>query len=337
MTGRAVHRFGLARSGLSITRLGLGTAPLGNLFQEVDDDSARGTFRAAWLAGVRYFDTAPHYGLGLAELRLGDAVRTFGWSRDDLVISTKVGRLLEPVLPVVGTDSANGFDVPRTHQRRWDFTPKGIRRSLDESCERLGVEHIDIAFIHDPDSHMDQAMGEAYQTLRALRAEGRVTAIGAGMNSAALLARLVAECDLDVVMLAGRYSLLDQSALDELLPAALQRGTDVIVAGVFNSGILAQHPPDSNATYAYSPATPEIVERARRLAAVCEEFGVALPQAALQFPLGHPAVAAIALGARSPNEVAANIELAAATVPDQLWVRMIQLGLIRDDAPLPSS
>ncbi|MEO6711928.1 MAG: aldo/keto reductase [Mycobacteriales bacterium] len=334
MTEQARYGRRLSSSSDDVSGLVLGTAALGNLFEPVDDDRVRETIASAWHSGVRSFDTAPHYGLGLAERRLGEAIRMLDLPRAELVISTKVGRILEPLDDVVGEDD-EGYAVPRTHQRRWDFGPAGIRRSLDESCARLGVDHVDVALLHDPDDHMQQAIREGYPALSSLRAEGRIAAIGAGMNSAPRLARLVAECDLDVVMIAGRYSLLDQSALDDLLPTASARGTKVVVAGVFNSGLLAHASPRADATYDYAAAPPVLVERARQLALVCESFGVSLPQAALQFPLGHSAVAAIALGARTPQELQADLGLLSAPVPAELWDRLRETGLIRSDAPSP--
>lgn len=325
----------LKSCGLSLSRFALGTAALGNLYNEVDYRTAIETVHTAWLGGVRFFDTAPHYGLGLAERRLGQAIRALQLPRDQVVISTKVGRRLEPLPYVSGSDEEFGFVVPRTHRRVWDFSAAGVALSLDESCARLGTTRIDVAFLHDPDDHMDQAIGEAYPALRALRSQGQVAAIGAGMNSARALARLVAECDLDIVMIAGRYSLLDQSALDELLPTALKRGTAVVVAGVFNSGLLAQERPGEQGTYDYAAAPREIVDRALRISEVCSDFGVSLPQAALQFPLTHPAVVGIAIGARSSVEARDDLRWATDSVPEELWTALQDKGLLRRDAPVP--
>ncbi|MCU1675779.1 MAG: fdh [Frankiales bacterium] len=330
----------LGRSGIRIPRVAVGTAPLGNLHAAVTDDAAVETIGAAWDAGVRMFDTAPHYGLGLAERRLGEAFRQLGLPRHEAVICTKVGRVLEPLDRADGED-AEGFVVPRTHVRRWDFTAAGVARSLRDSRERLGVDRIDIALLHDPDTSgneesMRAAISQAYPELARLRAAGELRAIGAGMNSATALARVVAACDLDVVLLAGRYSLLDQSALDSVLPLALDRGTAVLVGGVFNSGLLAQATPQEGATYDYAPASAELLGRARSIAATCAEYGVTLPQVALQFPLAHPAVAGVVVGTRSASEVRVDLALAAAPIPAALWARLRDTGVLRPDAPVPS-
>ncbi|MEO7192840.1 MAG: aldo/keto reductase [Vicinamibacterales bacterium] len=315
--------------------MALGSAAIGNLYEEVEEGTVVETVRAAWLGGVRYLDTAPHYGLGLAERRLGHAIRTLQIPREQIVISTKVGRLLAPLPTVEGWDMDAGFAVPRTHQRVWDFSARGVMRSLDDSCDRIGTDRVEIALLHDPDDHMEQAITEAFPALKSLRSHGQVAAIGAGMNNAPALARLVAECDLDIVMIAGRYSLLDQSALDELLPIALDRGTAVVVAGVFNSGVLAQASPDGQSTYDYTAAPREVVDRARRISDVCADFDVSLAQAAVQFPLGHPAVVSIAIGPRSAAEARADIGWSSESVPLELWGALQDKGLLRRDAPIP--
>jgi D-threo-aldose 1-dehydrogenase len=255
----------------------------------------------------------PHYGLGLSERRLGAALRER--PRGDYVLSTKVGRLLVPH-PGGGRDD-EGFDVAATHRRVWDFSRDGVLRSLEQSMERLGLGSVDIALIHDPDRHWKEAVSEAYPALAELRDQGVVKAVGVGMNQWRMLADFVRETDLDVVMLAGRYTLLDQSAASELLPLCLDRGVQVLAAGVFNSGLLATH--DPHGTYDYAPAPPELLDRARRIARVCERHGVTLPQAALAFPFRHPAVASVIVGARSAAEVTRNAALAAAPVPQALW------------------
>lgn len=325
----------LGSSPVAVSRVCLGTAPLGNLFTAVDQAEALATVRAAWLVGVRTFDTAPHYGLGLAERRLGTALR--GLPREELTVCTKVGRLLEPiaerqVYPAVGDDQ--GFAVVPTHRRRFDFTAAGVRRSLEESCERLGTG-VDIALLHDPDDHLAAAAATAYPALAALRDAGVIKAVGAGMNSAAALTRLVLECRLDVVLLAGRYSLLDQSALDALLPAAHERGTAVLVGGVFNSGLLAAPWPQPGATFDYAPASAQMLTRARAIATVCAEHGATLPEAAVQFPLAHPAVAAVVVGARSAAEITEDVAAAIRPLPPELWEALRRRRLVRDDAPVP--
>jgi D-threo-aldose 1-dehydrogenase len=228
-----------------------------------------------------------------------------------------------------------GFAVPATHRRRWDFSASGVRRSLEESLERLGLHRIDVALIHDPDDHHDWAVREAYPALRALRDEGLLGAVGVGMNQSAMLARLVSEVDLDVVMLAGRYTLLEQSALDDLLPRCEERGVAVIAAGVFNSGLLARPRPPADATYDYGVAPHSVRVRANRIADVCERHGVTLPQAALHFPLAHPAVRSVLMGARTPDEATGNAALCDSPVPGELWDELHAEDLLDARAPTP--
>ena len=327
-------RRGVGRRNVGLTSLGLGAAPLGNLYVEVDDETAERTVAAAWDCGVRWFDTAPHYGLGLSERRLGRALR--GRPREAYVVSTKVGRLLDPVDTPTGDDCASGFAVPATHRRRWDFSADGVRRCLEESLVRLGLDRVDIVFVHDPDDHVDWALREAVPALLALRDQGVIRAVGVGMNSAEPLARFVARSDLDTVLLAGRYTLLEQIGLDDLLPLCAARGVSVLAAGVFNSGLLSRPRPPEDATYDYAPAPPQLLERARRLADACEHHGVTLPQAALHFPSGHEAVQAVLVGARSPEEIEADVALAATPVPAGLWDDLVQEGLLDRRAPLPT-
>jgi D-threo-aldose 1-dehydrogenase len=308
----------LGRSPVRVTELSFGGAAIAGLYTEVSDDDARATVDAAWAGGIRAFDTAPHYGLGLSERRLGDALRHR--PRDEYVISTKVGRLLEPAVPgpggTVGRDT-EGFAIPARYVRRLDYSADGVRRSLEASLGRLGLDRVDIALIHDPDDHGEQALREAYPALEQLRAAGTVGAIGVGMNQAAMLTRFVTDTDVDVVLVAGRYTLLDKTAARELLPAALRRGVSVIAGGVFNSGVLAA--PVAGATYDYQPAPAELIEKARRLAGLCARFGVPLRAAAARFPLTHPAVASVLIGARSAAEVSDAIALRALDIPAALW------------------
>jgi D-threo-aldose 1-dehydrogenase len=309
----------------ALTRLGFGGAAIGNLFAAVDDEAAAAAVDAAWDNGIRYFDTAPHYGLGLSERRLGAALRAR--PRGDYVLSTKVGRILEPTAAGDGlARDSDGFDVPATHVRRWDFTGDGVRRSLEESLERLGTDHVDIAYIHDPDDHVEQAMNEAYPALAKLRDEGVVGAIGVGMNQTAVPTRFVRETDIDVVLLAGRYTLLDQSGAEELLPAALERGVRIVLGGVFNSGLLAD--PRNAATYDYSPAPRELVDRALAIEEVCAAHGVPLRAAALQFGLTQPAVASALVGIRSPEQARDCAAMAGVEVPETLWSDLRRRGLL---------
>jgi D-threo-aldose 1-dehydrogenase len=315
---------------IALTRLGLGGAQLGNLYRELDDATARATVDAAWEHGVRYFDTAPHYGLGLSERRLGAALRER--PRDEYVLSTKVGRLLEPVAEPRGCDD-EGFTVAATHRRVFDFSRDGVRRSLEASLERLGLDRVDVVYLHDPDDHYRQALSEGYPALHELRSQGVVRAIGAGMNQAEMLADFARETELDVLMLAGRYTLLEQGALDDLLPMCERRGTAIVAAGVFNSGLLA----GASTKYNYEDAPAPVVQRARRLAAVCERHGTTLAAAALAFPLAHPVVVSACVGARSPAQVARNAQLLEAGVPDALWQDLRAAGLLHVDAPVPVS
>ncbi|SFC47065.1 aldo/keto reductase [Streptomyces aidingensis] len=324
----------LGATGVTVTELALGAAPLAGLYRPVDPAAARAAVDAAWDAGVRCFDTAPHYGLGLSERRLGAALA--GRPRDRYTLSTKVGRLLRPLPPPHrGDDPAGGFAVPATHERVWDFSAAGVRRSLTDSLDRLGLDRIDIAYLHDPDDHAGPAFGEALPELARLRAEGAVSAIGAGMNQTDMLTRFVRHrgITVDVVLCAGRYTLLDQDALRELLPAAARHGTSVVIGGAFNSGLLAD--PRPGATYDYSAAPRPLLRRALRLKEVCEEHGVPLRAAALQFPLGHPAVSSVLVGARSAEEVRDAAAMMARPVPETLWDRLRAEGLLPPRVPVP--
>jgi len=309
-----------ARTGVRFTELSLGGAPLGNLYRAVSDEAAVATVETAWADGVRAFDTAPHYGLGLAERRLGQALA--GRPREEYVVSTKVGRLLVDDPAGASRRDDQGFDVPATRRRVWDFSRDGVRRSLEESLTRLGLDHVDVAYLHDPDQHWREAVEQGHPALAELRDEGVVRAIGVGMNQTAMPARFVRETDLDLVMVAGRYTLLDRSAADGLLPLALERGVGVVVAAPFNSGLLATTSPGKGATYDYRPATSELVARARDLAAVTRAAGVPLPVAAIRFPLRHPAVVSVTVGCRSPREARAAVVALSSSVPESLWVAL---------------
>ena len=328
-----MHHNTLGRSGVPVSALSFGAATLGNLFTEVSDDRAHAAVDAAWDTGIRHFDTAPHYGLGLSERRLGAALRDR--PRDQYTLSTKVGRLLRPLDQPSGDDLANGFAVPADHERVWDFSAYGVRSSIEGSLTRLGLDRIDIAYLHDPDDHEEQAFGSAYRELERLRAEGMVGAIGAGMNQTRMLGRFVLDTDVDVVLLAGRYTLLDQEGLSFLLPDAHRRGVSVVVGGVFNSGLLAD--PRPGATFDYAPASGELLDRALRIKALCEEHAVPLRAAAVQFPLGHPAVASVLVGTRSPDEVRDCAAMFDHPVPAELWAALRAQGLLPWDAPLPAA
>lgn len=306
------ERVPLGRSDVTVSRLGLGTAPLAGLFSAVAEEQAAAALETAWATGVRYFDTAPHYGAGLAERRLGAFLATR--PRAEFTVSTKVGRLLVPGETAPGDE---GFHDGQGLVRVRDYSAAGVYRSLSESLERSGLDSFDVVLIHDPDEHWEEAVTGAYPALERLRAEGAVRAIGAGMNQTAMLTRFVAETDVDCVLVAGRYSLLDRSAADDLLPLCEQRRVGVLVGGVFNSGILAD--PAPGASYDYAPAPDEVRRRALLLAERCAAHGVPLAAAALRFPLRHPAVTGVVVGARNPREVAENAGHAATVIPEALW------------------
>ena len=321
-----MHRALSRRPAIRLTALGFGAAQGGNLHRATTDDTFTRAVDAAWDMGMRYFDTAPHYGLGLSERRLGAALRTR--PRDDYVISTKVGRLLVPSPATAHLRDPEGFDVAATHRRQWDFSRDGVRRSLEASLTRTGLDRIDIVFLHDPDDHWRQAATEAIPALVELRDQGVIGAVGAGMNQSAMLTRFVQETDIDLVMCAGRFTLLEQGALHDLLPAAQHRGAGVVIAGVYNSGLLASERPPADATYNYQQASPELIRRATRIAEVCEAHGVTLPEAALAFVRSHPAVVATVVGLADQGQVTETGRRANAAVPDTLWPALRAEGLI---------
>lgn len=301
-------------------KLGFGAAGIGNLYRAMPDAQAAATVNAAWDSGVRYFDTAPHYGLGLSERRLGAALKEK--PRGEFIVSTKVGRLLVPNAAGANVKDDEGFDVPATSKRQWDFSEAGIRRSIEQSLERLGLDHVDIAYLHDPDVHdLAKGIGKALPALEKLRADGVVKAIGVGTNSAEAALECVEAADLDLVMLAGRYTLLEQPSVP-LLDRCLARGTGIVNVGVFNSGLLARPEVPEDAHYDYARAPRALVERARALASVCRDFGVELPTAALQFGLKHPAVVNVAVGASSPEQMVANAARMNEDVPEELWAAL---------------
>jgi D-threo-aldose 1-dehydrogenase len=322
----ALPRREIGGTGVQLTTLGFGAAPIAGLYHAVDEATARATIDAAWEGGIRYFDTAPHYGLGLSERRLGEALRDR--PRDDVVVSSKVGRLLIARIPPLARDD-DMFDVPGDLTRRRDYSRDGVLRSLEASLQRTGLDRVDVLYIHDPDEHWREAAEEAVPALVELREAGVVGAVGVGMNQSAMLARFIRQTDVDVVMLAGRYTLLEQGAADELLPAALEHGRSVVAAAVFNSGLLARAAVQDTATYNYQKASPDALKRARLLASVCREHGTTLPAAATHFPLRHTAVASVVVGMRSPEEVHRNLAAYAQHVPDELWTDLEHRGLLR--------
>jgi D-threo-aldose 1-dehydrogenase len=321
------RRVRLGSSDVEVTRLGFGGAPIGNLFTPVADAEARAAVDTAWEHGVRFFDTAPLYGHGLSERRIGAALRSR--PRADFAIATKVGRLLVPD----DDPPADGYVATPPFRPELDFSHDATLRSLDASLARLGLDRVDVLHVHDPDEHAEEALRGAFPALVRLREEGVVGAIGCGMNQAELLARFVREVDLDCVLVAGRYTLLEQPALAELLPLCAARGVSVIAAGVFNSGLLAD--PSPGTTYDYAPAPPDVIARAQRLAAICARAGVALKAAALRFPLAHPAVACVLTGARSAAEMRENARLASTPIPLALWDDLRREGLLGEEVPTP--
>lgn len=282
------------------------------MFEAVTDDEAHRVVETAWQAGVRFFDTAPLYGSGLAERRLGAVLRTK--PRDEYVLMTKVGRLLRADAAPDPDQSFKG--IPPLNPA-FDFSYDGVMRSVEESLERLGLDRVDVLLIHDPDNHHEVALHGAYRALDRLRSDGTIAAVGAGMNQAEMLVRFAHEADFDCFLLAGRYTLLDRIGAKELLPLCVQRGIAIIAGGVFNSGILAD--PAGDARYNYRPAPPELVMRALELKAICERHSVDLKAAALQFPLRHPAVASVLTGPRSVAEINENIRMFQTPIPDDLW------------------
>ncbi|MDH3715808.1 MAG: aldo/keto reductase [Gammaproteobacteria bacterium] len=325
---------------LTFTELGFGTAPLGNLYRAISDDEAQAILDLAWSGGVRYYDTAPLYGLGLSETRLNRFLR--GKNRDDYVLSTKVGRLLR----ACGADDRTGigkwFDVP-TRQEVYDYSYDGIMRSLEFSLERLGVDRVDILYVHDidianhgtktqRDTHVNVLMDGGYNALIELRDQGVVEAIGAGVNEWEVCQILAERGDFDLFLLAGRYTLLEQEALESFLPLCEARGIGIVIGGPYNSGILASGP-RPGAFYNYDPAPEPILEKVRQLEAVCQSHDVSLVEAAFQFPLMHPSVVAVIPGGQSMAQMQSNLGVAEVNVPAALWADLKKQGLMREDAP----
>jgi D-threo-aldose 1-dehydrogenase len=314
----------LGRTGLRVSQMVFGGAPIAGLYAPVSDETAEETLQAAWTAGIRAFDTAPHYGVGLSEQRIGAFLA--GRPRAEFVLSTKVGRRL--VAAPGDVQGVEGFYGTPQLTRVRDYSRDGVLAALEGSLCRLRTDRIDIALIHDPDDHAEQALDETYATLDQLRTEKVIRAVGVGMNQAGLLQWFVERADLDCVLIAGRYSLLDTSAAAGLLPACQQRGVAFLAAGIFNSGILAD--PRPGATYDYAPAPDALLERAQRIRAVCARHGVPIGAAALHFVLRHPAVTAVVAGVRSAAEVTEDAAWLTAAVPDGLFPELAEHGLIPD-------
>jgi D-threo-aldose 1-dehydrogenase len=307
----------IGRTNVMVTSLGFGGAPIGNLYRATSDDDADEAVKVAWDEGVRYFDTAPHYGLGLSERRLGRALATK--VRGEFVLSTKVGRLLTPNPHPVGSDLETGaFDVPDDLTRTLDYSPDGVKKSIEESLRRLGTDYVDIVYVHDPDDHVDQVIRETFPALVKLRDEGLVRAIGAGMNYWQPLLKFVQTSDIDVVMLAGRWTLLDRTGAP-LLQACEERGVAVVSAAPFNSGILSRAKPQSDAHFDYQGVSAQLFARAQALAATCDSFGVELPAAAINFPLRAKSVVSVVAGFRSAAQIRDGVRWMTDVIPEGLW------------------
>ncbi len=332
----------LGRTSIEVTELGFGGASIGELFVPVSETAARETIAAAWDAGVRYFDTAPWYGRGLSELRTGAALRDH--PRAEFALSTKVGRWLRP-------STSEAFDgAPwvggAPNEVVFDYSYDGIMRSIEQSRLRLGITRFDIAFIHDLDrlyfdeptwdAHFHTLATSGWKALEELRASGQIGAIGAGINDLGLMPRFLEIGDIDAFLVAMPYTLLDQDVLDEEFPSCVKRGIGFVIGAVFASGILAKGPVPG-ARYAYADAPPDVGEKTRRIQAVCERHGVPLAAAALQFPLGHPAVASVIPGASSPAQQLRNVDAFAHPIPADLWSELKDEGLLRADAPVPGA
>lgn len=314
---------------LDVTSIGLGSAPLGGLFTSVSDADAEATIECAWSLGVRFFDTAPLYGFGLAERRLGAFLRQ--QPRESYVISTKVGRLLRAPNGAAAED-----DYYKNGQRErpvFDFSHDGVMRSVEESLDRLGLDRVDVLLVHDPDDHYDAAVAGAFRALERLRADGTVKAIGAGMNQSEMLVRFAETVPVDCFLLAGRYTLLDQGALDALFPVCQSKNIGILLGGIYNSGILAN--PGTGAKFNYQDADAALVARALELDRLCRKHGTELKAAALQFCMVHPAVTVAVIGARNAGEVADNIAMSETAVPQALWQELRARKLVDARAPLP--
>jgi D-threo-aldose 1-dehydrogenase len=322
----------IGRTDLRVSRLGFGGVPLGGLYKDVSEDEADATVRRALDLGINYFDTAPIYGFGKSEIRLG---REFAQrSRDSIVVATKVGYTLVPEDGGRDEKVFHRFDNVPPMRPVFDYSYDGIMRTFEGSLQRLNLSRVDILNIHDPDDHWEKAIGIVYPALHKLRSEGVVRAIGVGMNQAEMLARFAREGDFDCLLVAGRYTLIDHTGLRELLPICERKHISVIIGGPYNSGILATGA-RPGATYNYVDASPAVLEKVAAIEAVCGRHDVPLRAAALQFPMAHPSVAAIIPGARSVVEVAENVRLLSLSIPDDFWKELQHLHLLPPEAPVP--
>lgn len=334
----AKNKFG--RVDLEVTAFGFGTAPVGNIFREIDEKTSDAMFQTAWDAGVRYFDTAPMYGHGLSELRTGHSLR---WKDlDDFVLSSKVGRILKPARKA-DIDYAPWTNAGR-NTMHFDYSYDGTMRAFEDSLQRLNLERMDICFIHDIDVFtrgddqpevFRQAMDGSWKALEALRDQGVVKAIGVGVNEWQVCHEALKQRDFDCFLLAGRYTLLEQESLDAFLPLCEERGAAVVVGGGFNSGILATGAVEG-AKYNYVPAPPEIMECVAKIETVCAEYDVPLPAAALQFVVAHPAISSFIAGTRTVEQLTRNLAWFDHPIPSDFWSDLKTKGLLREDAPTPA-
>jgi D-threo-aldose 1-dehydrogenase len=330
----------LKTGGLTFTELGFGTAPLGNLYRAIGEQEAQTILDKAWAGGVRYYDTAPLYGLGLSETRLNRFLR--GKNRDEYLLATKVGRLMQVCGPRERTGIGKWFEVP-TRRELYDYSYDGIMRSVEFSLERLGVDRVDILYVHDLDlfnhgskealaARTEEFMGSGYDAMISMRDQGVVKAIGGGINEWQACQTLAEQGDFDLFLLAGRYTLLEQGALESFLPLCQTRGIGIVIGGPYNSGILASGPV-AGAFYNYDPAPEPILDKVRRIEAICHAHGVGLIDAAFQFPLTHPSVVSVIPGGQSGEQMESNLRAAAAAIPPALWAELKDQGLMRHDAP----
>lgn len=333
----------LGQTSLMLSEVGFGTVPIGNMYHPVDDTQARGALEAALAAGISFFDTAPLYGSGLSEHRVGDVLR----GRTGFVLSTKVGRLLDPAPQTRGSADRYGFCSPFPFEPRYDYSYDGVMRSYEDSLQRLGLAHIDILLIHDIGSlthgnrhreTFEQLTGGGIRALEELKRAGDITAIGVGVNEVAVCLELMRCARIDLILLAGRYTLLEQAPLDDLFPVCRENGVQIVIGGPYNSGILATGTRGTGTShYNYSAAPPEVTARVRALEAVCDRYGVPLATAALQLPLAHPQVVSVIPGLESSDHVAQTVQLYNARIPPEFWDELRSAGHLRADAPVPGA
>lgn len=341
MTLKTRHYDRLGNGGVALTELGFGGAPLGNLYRAISDDEARGILDTAWAGGVRYYDTAPLYGLGLSETRLNPFLRDK--PRDEYVLSSKVGRLILPCAEEFRTGVGKWFEVPQRREQ-YDYTYDGVMRSFEHSFARLGVERIDILYVHDlcifthgskevSDMRIEEFFGgRGYDAMVSLRDQGLIKAIGGGINEWEVCQTLAERGDFDLFLLAGRYTLLEQEALNSFLPLCEKRGIGIVTGGPYNSGILATGA-KPGAYYNYDPAPQHIIEKVNAIEAVCRDHGVRMVDAAFHFPLLHPTHLSVIPGGQGVSEMEANLAAAQAEIPPELWADLKAKGLMREDAP----